>query len=460
MTRDRPAQHRPCTFVPPWLLERIGATDSLVLDEHLRARRASSPTRLHRPGDTSAWTVHTAGNGMSLPGEPLRSAGESASGDVAVDEAADAIAATLVMFADGFGRSSYDDAGAPVTITVHYGRDYDNAFWDGHQLVFGDGDGSVFERFTKPADVLAHEFGHAVTDYSAGLIYQDQAGALNESISDVFAACLKQQQLRQSADVADWLIGEGLFVPAISARGLRDMAAPGTAYDDPVLGRDPQVGHLDDYVETDKDNGGVHINSGIPNRAFQLAAVGIGGTSLEGAGQIWYAALTVGTVPRDADFAAFAAATVAAAGGHADTVRSAWSQVGVTPRDRKSGGSGPSGSTPNATNEPVGTPAGTTNDAPTCVSVTRSGGFAGRIETGIVDLDGPDPSSVEARRLVEAIDLDAAVAAASLHRRPVPDGFVYTFWVRNREPVRLPERALTPELAALAALVLLPENAG
>ena len=203
----------------------------------------------------------------------VRSAGSAASGDVAVDEAATGITGALALFAEVYGRASYDGAGAPVSLTVHYGQDYDNAFWDGTQLVFGDGDGQVFGRFTQPVDVLGHELTHAVTEHTAGLVYSDQPGALNESVSDVFAACLKQRLLGQTPADADWLIGAGIFVPGIQARALRDMAAPGTAYDDPALGRDPQVGHLDDYVSTSDDNGGVHLNSGIPNRAFQLAAV-------------------------------------------------------------------------------------------------------------------------------------------------------------------------------------------
>ncbi len=169
--------------------------------------------------------------------------------------------------------------------TVHYGQDYVNAFWDGTQLVFGDGDRRVFDRFTKPVDVLGHEFSHGVVQHTAGLVYQGQPGALNESVADVFAACLKQRLLAQTPAQADWLIGEGLFLPGVRARALRDMAAPGTAYDDPVLGRDPQVGHMDDYVETTDDNGGVHLNSGIPNRAFQLAATSIGGNTWAGAGR-------------------------------------------------------------------------------------------------------------------------------------------------------------------------------
>ncbi len=209
-------------------------------------------------------------------------------------------------------------------LTVHYEQDYDNAFWNGEQLVFGDGDGKIFGSFTEPVDVLGHEFTHAVTQFTAALTYQGQSGALNESVSDCFGMCLKQRLLGQTADQADWLIGAGIFLPGIDARALRDMAHPGTAYDDPTLGKDPQVGDMADYVDTTDDNGGVHTNSGIPNRAFYLAATAIGGDTWEGAGQVWYAALTGGDVGADTDFAGFAAATIAAAGEHADAVRQAW----------------------------------------------------------------------------------------------------------------------------------------
>jgi hypothetical protein len=143
-----------------------------------------------------------------------------------------------------------------VLATVHYGQDYDNAFWNGTQLVFGDGDRRIFDRFTKPIDVLGHELSHALTEKTAGLTYQGQSGALNESISDVFGACMKQRVLGQAAADADWLVGEGIFLPSVHGTALRSMKEPGTAYDDPDLGKDPQVGSMADYVETTEDNGG------------------------------------------------------------------------------------------------------------------------------------------------------------------------------------------------------------
>ena len=421
-----------CRFVPPYLLRRV-APDSLVVDERLRGGRAVPVAERALLAGGPPWTVHTAGNETTLPGRVVRTAGQPESGDDAVDEAAAGVTGALALFAEVYGRSSYDGKGAPVSLTVHYGRDYDNAFWDGTQLVFGDGDGQVFGRFTRPVDVLGHELTHAVTEHTAGLRYQGQSGALNESVSDVFAACLKQRLLGQTAGDADWLIGAGIFLPGVQARALRDMAAPGTAYDDPRLGRDPQVGHLRDYVETTDDNGGVHLNSGIPNRAFQLAATALGGASWEGAGRIWYAALTSGIGP-DTDFAGFAAATVAAAGGRAEAVRGAWAEVGVTPDGSGGGGSAGGG--------------GATAGGSRRVSVRRTGGFAGLRAAGELDLDADDPRTAEVSALVDRIDLGVVSADD-----PRPDRYVYSFDLCG-SCAAVPEQHLTPELARLVELLL------
>jgi Zn-dependent metalloprotease len=221
---------------------------------------------------------------------------------------------------------------------VHYGEEYDNAFWDGERMVFGDGDGEVFRRFTIAVSVIGHELTHGVTQYTANLRYQGQSGALNESVSDVFGALVEQHSKGQDAATASWLIGEGLFTERINGVALRSMKAPGTAYDDPLLGKDPQPQHMDEYVDTEEDSGGVHINSGIPNRAFSLAAIAIGGSAWESVGAVWYDTLTSGAVPPNCDFAGFATATVAAAGrrfgGSArerEAVIDAWRTVGIEP---------------------------------------------------------------------------------------------------------------------------------
>jgi Zn-dependent metalloprotease len=148
---------------------------------------------------------------------------------------------------------------------------------------------------------------------------------------------VKQFHLGQTADRADWLIGQGVFAPGVHGVALRSMKAPGTAYDDPNLGTDPQPADMVHYVDTADDDGGVHINSGIPNHAFYLAATAIGGHAWEKAGRIWYTTLTGGDVPKGADFATFAGITDETAGrlfgvrsAERDAVRDAWAKVGVT----------------------------------------------------------------------------------------------------------------------------------
>ncbi|WP_110182458.1 protealysin inhibitor emfourin [Nocardioides solisilvae] len=462
-----------CGFVPPYLLQGIARSsaqraaalsqDTLRVDAGFRDARRTEGSRggfaVHTTelGSSStlarvAWTVHDAERGTRLPGRPARRAGEEATGDVAVDEAAAGIDATLRLFSEVFGRRSYDDAGAYVSLTVHYREHYDNAFWDGHQLVFGDGDGEVFDRFTKPVDVLAHEFGHAVVDGSARLVYADQSGALNESVADVFAACLLQWLAGQEADEGSWLVGEGLFLPGIRARALRDMAAPGTAYDDPVLGRDPQVGHLDDLVVTTEDNGGVHLNSGIPNRAFHLAATRLGGRTWERAGQVWYAALVGDLVGPRSDFAGFAAATVAAAAEVLDdaaaaVVADAWTEVGVVPAVDSAAGP----SRPRPTEAPRSAPV-EVEPVPAAgrLCVRRSGGFTGLTTSAELDLAALPPE-VRAGELAELVD--AARRVRVQPDPPVPDAFVYTFELPGLEPLCVPETALTGELRRLADLV-------
>jgi Zn-dependent metalloprotease len=200
-------------------------------------------------------------------------------------------------------------------------------------MVFGDGDGQLFNRFTISLDVIGHELTHGVTEDEAKLMYFFQSGALNESISDVFGSLVKQYTLNQKAADADWLIGEGLLTRKVQGVALRSMKNPGTAYNDPVLGKDPQPAQMKDFVHTYEDNGGVHINSGIPNRAFCQAALNLGGFAWEKAGRIWYDALRDGTVRPNTGFLRFARVTVkhAAAMGktEAKAVQDAWATVGV-----------------------------------------------------------------------------------------------------------------------------------
>jgi Zn-dependent metalloprotease len=214
---------------------------------------------------------------------------------------------------------------------VHAGDLY-NAFWDGQHLVFGDGDGIIFDSFTDGLDVISHEFTHGVVEYASDLDYKFQCGALNESLADVFGIMVKQWsgEPPQTADQANWLIGEGIWGAGVNGRALRDMKNPGTAYNDARVGADPQPAHWSDFkkLPLSNDRGGVHINSGIPNRAFFLAATMIGGYAWEGAGPIWYRALTSGKLRENATFKEFADLTIENAGEHVDKIREAWTLVG------------------------------------------------------------------------------------------------------------------------------------
>ena len=165
------------------------------------------------------------------------------------------------------------------------------------------------------------------------MLYFFQSGALNESISDVFGSLIKQAKLGQTAAQADWLIGAGLLTSSVNAVALRSMKAPGTAFDDPVLGKDPQPAHMRNFVFTFQDNGGVHINSGIPNHAFYLAATKLGGFAWEKAGRIWYDAIRDNAVRPNTGFLRFARVTVAQAARvgavEGQAVREAWAEVGI-----------------------------------------------------------------------------------------------------------------------------------
>ncbi|MCC9135252.1 M4 family metallopeptidase [Pontibacter silvestris] len=282
-------------------------------------------------------TIFSANNAQALPGVIVRAEGSPATGDPAIDEAYDGLGLTYDFFWNVFNRNSIDDEGMPLNGTVHFGANYSNAFWDGQRMVFGDGDGELFNRFTISLDVIAHELAHGVTEDETQLIYSSQSGALNESVSDVFGSLVKQYALNQTAEGADWLIGAGLFTDRVQGVGgnpavLRSMKEPGTGYDDPVLGRDPQPGHMDDFVNTFEDNGGVHINSGIPNKAFYLAATNIGGYAWEKAGRVWYETLLDSRLRSNDKFQRFAQLTVENAKRYKveAEVCDAWTKVGIS----------------------------------------------------------------------------------------------------------------------------------
>jgi Zn-dependent metalloprotease len=319
--------------------ERAAAQHTLGHDHSFRmARRGPfSATAGSAPqADHLRRTIFDARSTEELPGVQVRREGDPETQDSAVSEAYNGLGATYTFYRDVYQRDSIDGHGLPLLASVHFSQNYDNAFWDGKQMVFGDGDGRVLRCLTDAIDVIGHELTHGVTGSESGLAYERQAGALNESISDVFGSLVKQYALRQTADKADWLIGAGILAPHIHGVALRSMKRPGTAYDDPLLGRDPQPGHMRDFVQTDEDNGGVHINSGIPNHAFCLTALHLGGYAWERAGRVWYETVRDSRLPQDANFLQFAQLTVDNAarlfGAGSEEQRCVilgWSEVGI-----------------------------------------------------------------------------------------------------------------------------------
>ncbi|GFF34169.1 hypothetical protein IFM51744_02358 [Aspergillus udagawae] len=336
-------------IVPPYILEslsRNAATEQQrEAARHTLAHRAKhrTDTKPTRHLDRTVYDAQTSrandpprdkiliregGPLLTLEQDPTNNANECYNG----------LGKTYDFYFNLFQRDSMDNKGMKLDGFVHAGDLY-NAFWDGKELVFGDGDGEIFNGFTDELDVIGHELTHGVVEHTSPLEYQFQSGALNESLADVFGIMVKQwsEDPPQTVDQANWLIGEGLFAAGVNGRALRDMKNPGTAYNDARVGKDPQPAHWHDFKKLpfDDDNGGVHINSGITNRAFVLAATKIGGYAWEGAGPVWYRALTSGKLSKDATFKEFADLTIESAGKHVDKVREAWNLVGYPfPKNR------------------------------------------------------------------------------------------------------------------------------
>lgn len=331
-------------------LRNIVSAEAIRVQREVIAKEGPPESIMEAASPGLSRIIYSADNGGSLPGRQLRAEGGAPTGDPAADEAYDGAGATYALFSEVFNRDSIDGAGLRLDSTVHFRTGYDNAFWNGQQMVYGDGDEDLpaaqrlFNRFTIAVDIIGHELAHGVTQHTANLIYQGQSGALNESMSDVFGSLVKQRLLGHTAAEADWIIGEGLFTANVNGVGIRNMQAPGTAYDDPVVGKDPQPGHMRDYVQTQADNGGVHINSGIPNRAFYVTAFNLGGFAWEKAGLIWYVTLQ-SKLSESANFATAAAKTYEAARDlygqgslEQQAVRAGWLEVGI---DVEQGGPDP-----------------------------------------------------------------------------------------------------------------------
>ena len=271
--------------------------------------------------DEHQWVV-----GVTL----VRGEGDSAVAQANANAAYDGLGATREFYSEVLGRDSIDNAGLTLLGNVDFGVQYDNAFWDGTEMVFGNGDNVVFKDFTLDVDVCGHELTHGVTQYTAGLLYTDQPGAMNEAFSDIFGSCVDQYVHKLDAGEHNWLIGEDVMADQLYGEAIRSMAHPGTAYDDPILGKDPQPANMSGYVP----GGDPHLNSGIINRAFYLTAIELGSFP---AAQIWYGTL-LGLFPNaqfsDCAYLCAEQARILARDGKvgrnaAQTVRAAFHEVGI-----------------------------------------------------------------------------------------------------------------------------------
>ncbi|WP_295794934.1 M4 family metallopeptidase [Mucilaginibacter sp.] len=237
-----------------------------------------------RPVSPPTVTVFDCKHHNTLPGVSISNPGSSS--DQTCKRAFTETTSVASFYQSIFGRNSIDDAGMAMLSSIHYSVKYNNAFWNGGQMTYGDGDGNIFIDFTKGNDVIGHELTHGVTQYTLGLAYQDEAGGLNESISDVFGSMFRQWQGNQDVSQADWLIGKDIMGPGAVARGfscLRDMSNPAASH---CLS--PQPTKFSQY----RNGMDPHESSGIPNFAFYKVAMALGGNSWTIAGQIWYNAVT------------------------------------------------------------------------------------------------------------------------------------------------------------------------
>jgi Zn-dependent metalloprotease len=310
-----------CCIVPKDVLERLAgdkkldavlrqaAADSSKLTDALRSLRdqnnaltmlaRASGAHLVELAAAPQITVYDCKNSQSLPGAPIKS--PKTSKDLSAKRTFTETTGVAKFYKAVFGRNSIDNAGMTMMSSIHFGKAYNNAMWNGQQMVYGDGDGKLFVDFTKGNDVIGHELTHGVTQHSLQLAYTGDAGGLNESMSDCFGSMFRQWEAGQDVKAADWLIGSDIMGSVAKAKGykcLRNMANPAdkaalapqpTMYSQITPGMDP------------------HYSSGPPNLAFYTACMAQGGKSWEKIGQVWYTVLTTSGAQPNISMPKFAA---------------------------------------------------------------------------------------------------------------------------------------------------------
>jgi Zn-dependent metalloprotease len=264
--------------------------DRLVDARLLEALKSVLPSKQYSALQTKIAATQTAGvrrqvfdakNTSVYPGELVRSEGDAPIADRAANEVYDNLEVVHRFFKEVFGWEIPDNKGKTLVVTIHYGEEYDNGFWDPtrKQIVFGDGDGKLFRKggFSS-LSFLAAYISYYVNEWMAQLKYgEGQSGALLVSFAEVMGCLVEQWQKHQTTDEASWLFGADIFAPGVKARALHDLAHPGTAYDDPNLGKDPDWGHMKDG-----------INTGVLNKAFFELSNKLKGYAWEKPGKIWF----------------------------------------------------------------------------------------------------------------------------------------------------------------------------
>ena len=311
--RMKNQHHCDCHIIPPFIVDELkksgvlSTSQTKSLSQDFRARRTeqvalrnSEPSLLAPPLKNTDRFVYDSKTTQNQRMLLVRKEGGAAAADQVVNQVYENAGSVRNYYRDALNYLSVDNHGADLILNVHFGQAYANAFWDGDEMTFGDGDGQVFTNLASALDVTAHELTHGVVQYTAGLTYQGQSGALNEHYADVFGSVIKQVAKKQTAATADWLIGDEIMGPTLKGQALRSMKAPGTAYNNALMGKDPQPDHMNNLFKGAADHGGVHINSGIPNKVFFLVATAI---QTNKAALLWFE--TLKTLKPTTDFKSF-----------------------------------------------------------------------------------------------------------------------------------------------------------
>ena len=353
--------HTVCFIIPPFVYESIAKNGTP--EQKMRARRSLTalsrlsgirkqtrvrPTIFRNAQGKLERLIHDAERSDLLPGILKRKEGQESVSDSDINKAYDLAGDVFRFYKDVFNRKSIDNKSMSMISSCHFIEGvegfYNNAAWTGEQMIYGDPDGEEFKTLLLPT-VVGHEMTHGVVQFEGELTYSKDTGAMNEHFADVFGVVSEQYIQGQNVEQSDWLIGKGIWGDSINGKALRSMSSPGTAFDDPVVGKDPQPATMDDYadlpVDSDNDWGGVHINSGIPNHAFYLASKEIGGNAWETTGNIWYMTLkTLPGKPNRTTFNDLANVSSYVAGMLYDanskeqkSVINAWNKVGIQPEE-------------------------------------------------------------------------------------------------------------------------------